>query len=173
MPLDLITVRWPRPSPTTGAGPTCFVLAPGLGPQCCTAVIIEPLQSLPYVEITYALVLAARCRHGMSEAHHRGADAPGGDALQPPDPHADAYQIAAASATGAVVPVRGVESHTHGRRAYQSPQERVGPVVRPGEDVEQFGDPAAAMMEDPTRRRPRRAGGCDDSPAGRSARRAR
>ena len=70
-PIDLITLRWPRPvATTTGAVAELFrACRLVLGPQGHTAVIIQPPQGVPYAEHTHDLVPAAHAS-GMGYLQH-------------------------------------------------------------------------------------------------------
>jgi hypothetical protein len=73
-PVDLITLRWPRPAAATTSATTtaadlfraCRLV---LGRQGHTAVIIAPSRGVPYVEHTHDLVPAARAS-GMGYLQH-------------------------------------------------------------------------------------------------------
>jgi hypothetical protein len=92
-PVDLITLRWPRPVATTTGGVTDLFRACRLvlGQQGHTAVIVQPPQELPYAEHTHDLVPAARAS-GMGYLQHIIAVLTPivGDQLVPPDSGATA-----------------------------------------------------------------------------------
>jgi hypothetical protein len=70
-PVDLITLRWPRPAAANRRAVADLFRACRLvlGPQGHTAVIIQPPHDLPYVEHTHDLVPAAHAA-GMGYLQH-------------------------------------------------------------------------------------------------------